>query len=766
MSGADSVATRESVMTADFDAGPPSSGIARKGRRLHAARVLPFLGTVLGSTVLACLIYRPWGGRVSTAMSDGFDVRLHQLYVRNILGGNLYSTDRLGAPFGQHLADFAIGGERVNLLGVRFFGLFTDNVATIINLYFLSTFALVSGTTYLVARRLGLRQRASTVVAVLFTFIPFHFDHGVSHPFLSNYVALPLTFLLATWAMQGSLPVPGRPDWTGSEDHRRKLVWLVVAVLVSGSGGQYFSAFAVLIIAGATLFSLARGWNRRTLLTGLGTSLVVLGVLAANNIHEILWSLSHGANPQVGSRGLIASEKYGLQLAQVLLPGQNGRITPLANLGGAARRIPFPGEPGSYIGLVAILGLAFAVGVMLRQSVGGKRIHDPDNTIPLPLVAAFLTLFCTAVAVVGGLNIVFGVAITPQLRSWDRMAPYLALAGLLSAAWWAEHDVRRLRVATTRLQRTALAGLVIALGLFDQVPRNVAPSNTGLRDHLHSVQQLVSGMDAALPAGAQVFQLPITTFPEAGPTRELEDYSLLEPYLSTSSDLHWSYGGLRGRESDWQLAWGTQPLRPMLEGIASCGFKALYVDRRAYRDGGAGIDRTLGTLGVHSQATSPDGTVRWYDLRSLQQPRSAALVQACRLILHSVVARPGAGFLPVPDPRPDVPRWMEGRAQLQLHNPLEQTRKVTVVIRLRAIGSGTLSISMGDRTWKRRIGGSDVDQVSVTLELPPGDTTLELETDAPIDTDAPRSAIADASTGRLRISWIRTVESGTKAATG
>ena len=154
------------------------------------------------------------------------------------------------------------------------------------------------------------------------------------------------------------------------------------------------------------------------------------------------------------------------------------------------------------------------------------------------------------------------------------MAPYLALAGLLSAGWWAENDVRRLRVATTRLQRTALAGLVIALGLFDQVPRNVAPSNTGLRDHLHSVQQLVSGMDAALPEGAQVFQLPITTFPEAGPTRELEDYSLLEPYLSTSSDLHWSYGGLRGRESDWQLAWGTQPLRPMLEGIASCGFKA------------------------------------------------------------------------------------------------------------------------------------------------------------------------------------------------
>lgn len=740
---------------ADFERPQPSA----------LQRLLPFLGTVLGSTLLATLLFHPWGGRVATAMSDGFDVRLHELYVRNILGGNLYYTDQLGAPFGQHLADFAIGGERINLLGVRFLGLFTDNVGMILNIFFLSTFPIISGVTYLVARKVGIGVRGAIVVAVLFTFLPFHFAHGVAHPFLANYVALPFTILLATWAIQGRIPSLSALK-SGAGQQRRDCGWLVLSVIVAGSGGQYFAAFSVLIVAGATLLSMAAGWDRRRITSGGITAAALLSVLAINNIPEILWRHAHGTNAEVGTRGLLASQHYGMQLAQLVLPGADGRITPLARLGGKAAAIPFPGEPGSYIGLVSILGIAGAIALMMRQGTGRRVLPLREGPIPLPLALAFLTLFCAAMAVVGGLNIVFGVVVTPQLRSWDRMAPYIALMGLLAAAWIGERlDPKHLR-SLSPVGKSAFAGLVLVVGLFDLIPTNVAPSNTQLEHHLEGVRSLVRGMDQTLPAHAQVFQLPVTTFPEAGPTRDLPDYSLLEPYLSTPTKLRWSYGGLRGREGDWQLSWGNQPLTVMLRGIANCGFDALYVDRRGFLDRGAAINRALADLGISPADASADGTLRWYDLRPLRQRRSTAMDRACQLILHGVVPRPGPGFLSVPDPRPGVPRWMEDTATVNFDNPLPRSRRVIVRLRLRTIGPGTITLTYGGRSRTFSLRANATNSIAVPLLLAPGANIMRLATTAPIDLEAPTSDTVNAFTARVAFDQIRIDEERVRTAIG
>ena len=52
---------------------------------------------------------------------------------------------------------------------------------------------------------------------------------------------------------------------------------------------------------------------------------------------------------------------------------------------------------------------------------------------------------------------------------------------------------------------------------------------------------------------SHVYVLPYRPFPSEPPTLGTGDFDLYRPYLHTN-DIRWSYGGMRGRDADWEQA--------------------------------------------------------------------------------------------------------------------------------------------------------------------------------------------------------------------
>ena len=251
------------------------------------------------------------------------------------------------------------------------------------------------------------------------------------------------------------------------------------------------------------------------------------------------------------------------------------------------------------------------------------------------------------------------------------------------------------------------AALILLVGLVDQIPVGVRPSYATTRASLESAQGFVNSMQAALPDGAMVFEYPVTAFPEAGPTRALPDYSLAVPYILGDGSLRYSYGGIRGREADWQTWWSQQPMPQQLRGLAAAGFDAISVDGRAYLAKGAAFKRYLvATLGPPAGA-SRDGEQAWFDLRPLRRslarslPR-AQIATAGRLITHGIVPSfsGDVGSNRAGSDRQD--RWIGAAGGLHFHNPLGHTR--------RAVAEGDLLVAAAGVDRARRRGRAPDDR--------------------------------------------------------
>ncbi|HET8930268.1 MAG TPA: hypothetical protein VFN21_06390 [Acidimicrobiales bacterium] len=713
------------------EAGSPRAGSIRAIlRRLGAAASL---GVV--AMIGAVVIERPWGWRLHVPFSTAFDTQLNAIFIKNVLGGSVYSTEHLGAPFGQHLQDFPVGGDRWSFLLVRAIGTVSNDPYTVLNIFFILGFGLIAACTYLVARELRLGVTTSSVVALLAAFLPYHFWRGEMHVWLSNYVGQPLMVLLAVWVLRDELRLPfvhrQRGSWSGLE--RRRFAIAAVSAAVLGGTGGYYAIFAVLTVVAAAVLAQIRRRSWRSLITGVVLAGGILVVLAANLVPELLWRARYGVDHQVAQRLLVENDNYALRLVKLLLPGPDHRFGPFAWIG---RRTVY-GEGGESAGILASLGLIAGWVLLLARglrdwSVPPTGEHAGRQDFSLPLALAAISGFLFLLGTAGGFGYVVAIFGTTQFRGWARVSLPLALCGLLAAGWWVDRwipdlDRRRLGVAG--------AVTVLAIGLLDQIPTTATTASASTRASLHSTRAFVAQMADVLPEDAMVFQFPVAGFPENGTIGDLADYDLALPYIVGDDHLRWSYGGIRGREADWQTWWNQQPLPARVAGIAAAGYDALYLDRHAYAaDGGTAMIAELSAVAGPPVATSIDGRLAWFDLRPLRhrlgQTTSAAEVRrAGDLILHGVVASFDGEVSPNLDPLGSQHRLIGSTAAITFTNPLDEARTIDVRtswtsptgarLRLRAAGtarSEKLGAEPTDADFSLRLpaGGSRTVEVSLT----------------------------------------------------
>ena len=299
--------------------------------------------------------------------------------------GWLLTNHSLGAPFGQQLYDYPQSADNLNLLLVKGLGTVWSSAA-VINLFFLSTFALDAAAAYAVMRRLGVSAISAVVCAVLFALLPYHFFRGDSHLFLSAYYSIPLAAYLFIGVLTGRelfarRAPPARRLWTWATP---RTGWTVLLCVVIASTGLYYAVFGlVLLLAGTLLAALSRR-GRKAITTAALSFCIVGGMLSINLAPTFIYQLSHGANAVV-TRSAGAGDGLSMSPSYLVLPPLHDRIGPLRH---ATERYAAETPPAGYceqcyesLGGVGDVGFVWLIAVALA-AVLGRAVRAPRERGP------------------------------------------------------------------------------------------------------------------------------------------------------------------------------------------------------------------------------------------------------------------------------------------------------------------------------------------------------------------------------------------------
>jgi phosphoglycerol transferase len=569
------------------------------------------------SALLAFVVLRPWQGSLDVPYSYTGDANLYHAYIKGVLDHGWYwHNPNLGAPSGQQLFDYpGLAGDTLNVLLVKFLGLFTSDAASVMNLFFLLAFPLVGLTAYLVFRRLGLSAPVAVGCSVLYALLPYHFVRDEFHLLLSAYYVVPLGAYLVL-SVLGDEPLFARREaggrWPVCYASGRSLWTIGLCVLIGlASATFYYSSFTIVLVVLAALLRSVVVRSVRPLFQAGVVAGVLLALIAVQLAPSFVYWARHGTNDEVGQRATYESELYGLKFAQLVLPIDQHRIGKLAEM---RRRYdskfpPTEATRSTALGVVASVGLLWLLVVsFLQLATPGRRVaSELEGRVG---IAALLSLF---LAWTGGLAIFIAV-IEPQIRAWNRLSVFIGFFALLAIGLLLERALRALRSRPrgTLLGAAALVA-VVAVGFLDQTSSGFRPPYDLVASDYRSDETFVRTIEARLPDGAMVFQLPYVPFPEAPPVNSMYDYDELRGYLH-SHELRWSYGVVRGRPDDRNGPLAAEPVPQMVRDVSAAGFAGIYVDRFGYTDRGAALEQQLTAAVGSPPLVSGNGRLSFFQL--------------------------------------------------------------------------------------------------------------------------------------------------------
>jgi hypothetical protein len=321
---------------------------------------------------------------------------------------------------------------------------------------------------------------------------------------------------------------------------------------------------------------------------------------------------------------------------------------------------------------------------------------------------------------VGGLNsllsLYFGLLV---FRATNRFSIFISAIVLLFVV----SRLARLTRGWPRAASIALAMVVAGVGLYDQIPRPQSETEVAvLRARLHSDQMLGEKLEAELPAGAMVFQLPVVDFPETRPPNNLADYEHLRLFLGTKT-LRFSYGALKGHSAvHWQYDYERMEPQAMAAALEQSGFAAICIDRRGYADNGKALLDGLNAAGRPVMAESELGEFVVVRLQPVLHPRPP-LARGLTF---------GQGWNPHETGDEERLRWTSGSACVSFFNPYD--RPITALMRFRVSGVDPRHFILrvyGHEQFRASVGLDPVEVVLPRIELQPGANRFDLQTFEP-----------------------------------
>jgi len=555
-----------------------------------------------------------WGVPTAYLEPEKGDV-VHALAMMKAVGDGEFvplawkKVDALGAPHAANWNDWPFVEE----LLVVFFGLFGSLFGLFAGLNVGTIVAHLSAAVafYAVARWEDCDRTWAFVAALAFGLAPFIFAQSPFHITTEYVWHVPLFLPIWRW-------IAAEPGIVWGS----RRFWFAVAVgFITGLQSPYWTnIFCQLTLLGAgAMYWRHRSWPAfRSALAVIGAAAVAFALM---NLDTWTYRLAEGPNPGALSREYKWMEIYGLKLVDLVIPPVTHHSNTFAafatahRIGDPAKGIP-PASPlqdeGSYLGIVGLLALGWLVWTAVSDAVKGRA-----NDLPL---AAWQVLWIVICFTTGGLNAILGAFGFTLFRTGQRYSLVILAIVLLYAAQrltaWHKAGATRSGPGGTSLGTLAAAAAICGLILWDQVPRAPSAEATAtIARQVAADREFTEKMEAALPVGAMVFQVPVMEFPES-PMPGVPSYDHFRPYLF-SKHLRYSFGSMKGRERErWQPAVqgkffegatldreagvirvNPANARAAVDELKRLGFSAIYVNRNGFPDRGKGIEEALLELG-------------------------------------------------------------------------------------------------------------------------------------------------------------------------
>lgn len=639
------------VSTDDSQARPPT-----RRAPTDPPRLLRIIGEGLPFGMIAILIaswiYRVWDQDWSVPFRGaGTDTTFQLVMIKGLQDHGWYLHNAyLNAPFGQQFYDYPSAGETLQFVLLRIISFFTPGPYQTMNVYYLLGFGFLTVVTFAVIRTLRFSVFTAGAVALLYTFLQYHFAHMEQHIFRSTYVSAPLAALVLIWCLswrQSFLIDPDGPVWgaralVANLRTKRVVSALVLCAIVATFETMTFAFFLTLLaIASVLVAARRRDWGQ------LGVFGVVLVVCAlcfglAMSPTFRFWA-ANGTNDDTAQRIPSEQESFGLQISQLLLPAPQHNIKLLRGPQEKARdESPIFGEGGQELGFVGGAGFLVLLGWGLTHGIRSREDRPPDDRGSLLDHGALCTLIALPVATVSGFALLLSTAGFAQVRVWNRIVLLIAFFSMLVVAMafeWVRSHWR------TTLPRYGAAGLLVAVtafGIYDT--SGVNWTIFGEPANIPELDAFVTKTEGALPKDSMIFQFPVIQFPEFPAPGTTQHYDQMLPYLRSQGTLRWSSGGMRGRfTADWQIKVYKMGITAALPALAGLGFAAVEIDTHSYgpKTAAQQVDELTKALGP-PMLRSKTGRWQLWDLRtygqrsgmSRAQLREAAVALVGELIDH------------------------------------------------------------------------------------------------------------------------------------
>jgi len=696
--------------------------------------------TVVVVSLIAAGLAMQWWQRPDLRLPFAYhgEALYNSVLVKGILeeGWHL-STPALGAPTGLDLRDVPMSDNNLHFALIWPVRLVTSDFARAMNAYFLLTFPLTALSALYVFRRFGLAAWPALCGSLLFAFLPFHFARGVHHLFLSGYFLVPLAVMVALWIMStGMMVVDERGRWRWC---RRPLIESAIICALVGSAGVYYAFFACFLFLAAGLVIALRRRRLRHLATPVALVALTTIVLTVHYVPSILYLARHGDTPSV-RRSPVDAETFGLRIVQLLLPTTGHRIGAVARLKDAfnAERGTDESDAAS-LGVVGSLGFLALLGGLLfapapAAAAGAGAARRPWRDLGILNLAAVL------LGTIGGFGSLVALVVTSKIRAYNRISIYIAFFALFAVVLAADHVYRRYgRDPARRAGLAAAFAGVTVLGLLDQIGTRTAPNYARVAFDYGNDREFFERVEALMPPGAMIFQLPVIAFPENPSVHRMHDYDHARGYL-WSRRLRWSYGAVRGRDEEaWQRWVAAQPPRALVETVADAGFSGLYLNREGYPDGAVGLAAEIGSVLNQSPIRSGHRRLLFFDLTAYRERLRAGQTAAAwearqEAARHPVLMNWQNGCFDLESDPAGLPgntyRWCGSAGAWRLINGAQQPRLVTLEMTLTAPHPGDVSVEgpvLSARLAVDHVGRT----ISRTVTIPPGVHVLKFHSTAP-----------------------------------
>jgi phosphoglycerol transferase len=704
-----------------------SSFIGRLSPRVESAGVYVFAALLSAIILVSVMGLRREAVRMPFFYQG--DTMFYHLLVKGMIDHGWFLTNpSLAAPQTLDLRDVPGTDNNFYLVLLKMIAFVKPMYPQVLNAFFLLGFPMVALSALFVLRRFGVSRPVALFASLLYTFLPFHFTRGQHHLFLSAYYFVPLMIMVVLWICRGELQ-PGR--WRDP-----KLPGSIAICLLAAASGYYFAFFFCffLMFAGAVA-ALRQKWMKPLLIPSLLVALIFSGVVA--NMLPSVTRFTEEGSVHFVRRLAGEADVYGLRIAQLLLPVRWHRIEALSDIKVDYNMRPLINEnDDSSLGLIGAIGFIGLLWWLLfrkpeMKSLDAEGSHGLLNHLSLLNGAALL------LGTIGGFGSLIAFFGLPQVRAYNRISIFIAFFALMAVALWIDRWYERFRrQRVSQLAFIAALGVVLTLGILDQVSPRFLPDYRRAEDEYMSDEVFVKRIEASMRDGAMIFQLPIVSFPENPRVHKMNDYDLGRGYLH-SRKLRWSYGTVKGREDDvWLRRIAGKPTEQMVETIAWAGFNGIYIDRFGYQDNDrARLEAELSNFLSVSPIVSPNDRQIFFDLTAYRQKLEEKFTAEERAAKREAALQPilavwQEGFSDLEyDQDGRSWYWCAEEGTMRLINRGSQPREVKLEMIVAADNGGTVEMQSAFFSEQLKVDWKG-QPFTRTFTLPPGEHEVNFSSDA------------------------------------